>query len=323
MRQNKKYPTMLYLLFASIMLMMTGCGGGDEPLAQYKESKDASDMVEVTDEEFTRFKSMKQLNDPYFAQRAAIDPDFEETLLKQYISLKIYQSQIPDDEMEQLKEDSELAYDGFRQDLEENPDWEEQWNQVLDSLNITEEDYLEYVLLQNGAIHQIEKNITEEQIRQHYDEAVAADPYAYLQTATVSHILIEVNDDRTSDEALELAEDIKTQLDNGADFAELAKTYSDDPGSKDNGGTYTDANINAWDPDFRKAVLELPLNEISDPVETAFGYHLIRVEQREAPSYEEVKSIVEGELVEQQFAEFMEQELPDYLGEMNLPEQES
>jgi foldase protein PrsA len=70
-------------------------------------------------------------------------------------------------------------------------------------------------------------------------------------------------------------------LDKGEDFATLVKQYSNDGQPNiDNGGLYADANVSEWVPEFKEAAMTLPLNKISDPVETQFGYHIIRVESR-------------------------------------------
>lgn len=77
--------------------------------------------------------------------------------------------------------------------------------------------------------------------------------------------------------AKQRAEDIITQLKGGADFAELAKQYSEDPGSKDNGGDLGYVKKGVFVPEFEKAIFEdLKNGEITQqPVESQFGYHII------------------------------------------------
>jgi len=91
---------------------------------------------------------------------------------------------------------------------------------------------------------------------------------------------------RDDAQALALATQIKQQLDAGADFATLAKEYSDDTGSKDQGGEL------GWFPrdsgfvkEFEDAAFSLQPGQISDPVKTQFGYHIIQVEERD-PAHE-------------------------------------
>ncbi|CAM3671899.1 peptidylprolyl isomerase [Marinicrinis lubricantis] len=335
MRQPKRNIPWLVLLLAGILLL-SACGGNNEnnqnsaqgggdgqAVAEYTLEKDGGEVVKVTQEEFDQFKGMKKVNDPYFEQRAALSETFEEDLLKQYVAVKILESQTSAEEMDQLKKEADEAYATITEQLNANEQLKEQWNSLLESNGLSEEEYKQYMLLQNNAITQLEKSITEDEMKKQYEERIAADPYAYLTSASVSHILITAGDTRTSDEALELAEEVKQKLDDGGDFAALAQQYSEDPGSKDNGGSYVDADINQWDADFRKAVLELPVGQISDPVETQFGYHIIRVDKRDVPTFEDasVQEIVKGELVEKKFQDFLANDLGSYLKEIDLPEE--
>ncbi|MFD2671538.1 peptidylprolyl isomerase [Marinicrinis sediminis] len=319
MFRSKRSVVWIGILLMAIVLAVTACGGQDQ-LAVYKLEPNDTDTVQVTEEEFETFKSVKEANDPYYEQRKSMDTKFEEDMLKQYIALKIFESRLSEEERDKLKQEANDAFTSMTKELETtNPDWESQWNEMLDQVDLTEDEYKEYMLLQSMAIDQIAASVSEADLKAHYEETIAADPNAYVSEVTVSHILIGTNEDRTQDEALELAESVKQKLDNGEDFAALAASYSDDPGSKDQGGTMKNANVNNFVAPFRKAVLELPLNKISDPVETTYGYHLIKVEEREVPTYEDVIETVKGQMVEQRFVAFMEQELPDHIVEMDLP----
>jgi parvulin-like peptidyl-prolyl isomerase len=96
--------------------------------------------------------------------------------------------------------------------------------------------------------------------------------------ACVSHILISTQG-RTDAEAKAKAEDLKRQLDAGADFATLAEANSDDS-SKDQGGDLGCQPEGAYVAEFEQAVQSAPLNQVTGPVKTDFGYHLILVKSR-------------------------------------------
>jgi parvulin-like peptidyl-prolyl isomerase len=101
-----------------------------------------------------------------------------------------------------------------------------------------------------------------------------------VEVACVSHILVTA-DNRTDAEAKALAQQLKDQIDAGADFATVAKASSEDPGSKEQGGDLGCQPKGVYDADFEQAVWSQPIGKLSDPVKTQFGYHLIVVQSRQ------------------------------------------
>jgi parvulin-like peptidyl-prolyl isomerase len=85
----------------------------------------------------------------------------------------------------------------------------------------------------------------------------------------------------TADQALARITDVKKQLDAGADFATLAKQYSEDTGSRDQGGELGWFGKGQMVAEFENAAFKLQPGQVSDPVKTQFGYHLIKVEERD------------------------------------------
>ncbi len=86
---------------------------------------------------------------------------------------------------------------------------------------------------------------------------------------------------QAEEEALKLAREIKARLEAGEDFAQLAKEYSDDPGSADQGGDLGWFGRGVMVPEFEEAAFSLEPGEISDPVKTPFGYHIIQVLEKD------------------------------------------
>ncbi|MBU3059253.1 SurA N-terminal domain-containing protein [Pseudomonas indica] len=125
-----------------------------------------------------------------------------------------------------------------------------------------------------------------------------------------AHILVEVNDQMNDDQAKAKISEIKKRLDAGEDFATLAKEFSDDSGSATEGGDLGYAGPGVYDPAFEEALYALQKDQVSEPVRSEFGWHLIKlldVQAPEVPSFDSLKDKLEREvkaqLVEQRFVE--------------------
>ena len=100
----------------------------------------------------------------------------------------------------------------------------------------------------------------------------------------------------TEEEALAKAQEIRKKLLAGEDFATLAKAESDDAGSGANGGDLCTFGHGRMVPAFESVAFTIPVGEISEPVKSQFGYHIIKVESRGEKSLVEVKAEIERKL---------------------------
>ncbi len=100
----------------------------------------------------------------------------------------------------------------------------------------------------------------------------------------------------SDDEALAKAQDIRKQLLAGGDFMTLAKAESDDTGSGANGGDLGSFKHGQMVGPFETAAFALPVGQISEPVKTQFGYHIIKVEEKQAKTLAEAKPEIENKL---------------------------
>lgn len=108
-----------------------------------------------------------------------------------------------------------------------------------------------------------------------------------------SHILIQQNEETSQQEAAELVAEVQKKLDEGEDFAELAKEYSTD-GSAANGGDLGYFSTGKMVKEFEDAAYGLGENEVSGPVESQFGTHFIKV--TDIPTFEEKKEDIRRQL---------------------------
>lgn len=117
------------------------------------------------------------------------------------------------------------------------------------------------------------------------------------------HILLEVNDAQTADQAVAKAQALREQLQSGADFADLAKTESQDIGSASMGGELGYMTKGFFAGAFDDALFALNEGEVSEPVTTEFGVHLIKLEsirQTEAPSFAEAEYDLREQIAQQE-----------------------
>lgn len=142
------------------------------------------------------------------------------------------------------------------------------------------------------------------------DEAAALAWYeahkAESESVKASHILIRMKGsplpvkpeqkDMSEEEARAKADEIRQKLAAGADFAALAKAESDDPVSGANGGDLGTFGHGQMVPSFEEAAFKMKAGEISQPVRSQFGYHIIKVEEKNAKTFAELRPEIEQRL---------------------------
>lgn len=149
---------------------------------------------------------------------------------------------------------------------------------------------IEYLLLdKTKMLDDIE--VSDAEIQTKYDALVAN--FEGQEERKSAHILIEISDDRDAAAAEEKAKAIAERIKAGESFAELAKAESDDPGSAESGGDLGFNGKGLFVPEFEEALFALEKGQVSEPVRTDYGYHIIRlddVKTTEAPSLAEAKA---------------------------------
>jgi peptidyl-prolyl cis-trans isomerase D len=164
---------------------------------------------------------------------------------------------------------------------------------------------LEYIELKKETFFdQVE--VEEEALQELYRNEIAN----LAEQRQAAHILVEVSDELNDEQAKAKIEGIAKRVERGEDFAALAKEFSDDSGSATEGGDLGYAGPGVYDPAFEKALYALKQDEVSAPVRSEYGWHLIKllgVQAPEVPSFASLRDKLERELkaqkVEQRFVE--------------------
>ena len=206
-------------------------------------------------------------------------------------SLKEIAARYPADRQRYL-----LSEQGKKQLLEQVISFELIGNYAVDNGMENDAEYL--ALLQRAkkeiitqvAINKIlsEVTLTEEEVKKYYE--ANQEMFKAEESVRAKHILVD---------SLEKAEEVKGAIDAGMTFEEAASLYSTCP-SKAQGGDLGSFTRGRMVPEFEKAAFELEVGVISEPVQTQFGYHFIKVEEKQAGSirpFEEVKNTITNELL--------------------------
>ncbi|HDX9633538.1 peptidylprolyl isomerase PrsA [Bacillus cereus group sp. MYBK108-2] len=164
----------------------------------------------------------------------------------------------------------------------------DQFDTLMKQQGIKEETIKNSVRAQLAQEKAIEKTITDKELKENYKPEIKA-----------SHILVK-------DEAT--AKKVKEELGQGKSFEELAKQYSEDTGSKEKGGDLGYFTAGKMVKEFEDAAYKLKKDEVSEPVKSQFGYHIIKVTDiKEQKPFDEVKGDIKKDLVQKkaQDAAFM------------------
>ena len=167
-------------------------------------------------------------------------------------------------------------------------------DEVKERLEAQKLDVMREVFLER----RIDELVTDERVKERYDTFVADNPPE--PEVNARHILLETEED---------ARAVISELDGGADFAELAKERSTGPSSAQ-GGDLGYFSKEQMVPEFSEAAFALEAGSHStDPVQTQFGWHVIKVEDRrtpEPPTFEEMQEQMQGEVTREVVAEMVE-----------------
>ncbi len=202
--------------------------------------------------------------------------------------------------------------------LKESYGGEEAFNQALESNNTTlavlKKDLQNYLTIKKLLTPEI--SITDDEMKAYFEEN--KDSFAEAEQVKASHIL--VADEKT---ALE----VKQKLSDGGDFAELAKEYSTDEASKEQGGELGYFSKGTMVTEFDDVAFTLAVNQISDPVKTDYGYHIIKVEGKKdakEANYDENKAEIKETLLSQkidsEYSTWIEKKKKSYNIENSLEE---
>ncbi|WGG46612.1 peptidylprolyl isomerase [Rossellomorea sp. DA94] len=221
--------------------------------------------------------------------------------------------------LESEKKDLSVKDSEIKKELEKikgQYDSEEAFNEALASsgsdLDSVKENIKTYLLTEKLLKDRVK--ITDDQIKEYFE--ANKDTFAQKEQVEASHIL--VDDEKT-------AQEVKKKLDDGGDFAELAKEYSTDTSNADSGGELGYFGKGEMVTEFDDKAFSMKKGEISEPVKTEFGYHIIKVtgkkEAKEAvlaDHKEEIKDILFDQALQTEYGTWLTEKKKEYKIEKTL-----
>lgn len=196
-------------------------------------------------------------------------------------------------------------------------------NKATYNNSIPEKRKVRYVVLDSAKI-EAGVSVSHEDLQAFYDQH--RDDYRVPEQVNVSHILIKTPlpgpdgkvDPKGVEEARKKAEDILKQFKAGGNFGELAKKYSEDPGSGKNGGSLGWIGKGRTVPEFEQTAFSLAKGETSGLVQSSYGFHIIRLDDKQAAhvkTLDEVKDQIEGSIRQQKAAQAAANQVNALLGQ--------
>lgn len=275
---------------------------GCEMIQRTPESIQKTVLAKVGDLKVTRGE-VDEIADPYLSQMGS-DYDNNPDLAEQVKELRIQALNLLVEQKIMLKKAEELGLEPTQEEidtgvteyiegLKQQLGGEEAFTKALEEIDLTLEEYtaklnesIKVNLATNKVTEEIFKDITttDDELKTYYDEHLDS-----FREANVSHILIK---DETT------AKEVRERAANGEDFAALAKEFSEDTGTKENGGSVgvTTYDTTKFVQEFTDAFKKLKEGEISDLVKSDYGYHIIKITDYKEKSFDESKETIKATL---------------------------
>ena len=328
---SKSFSGKLWVVFVFVALVsLAGCSAAD-PASEADSG--AKKVVTFDGGEVTKGELQEQLD--LFAQQNGAgeikpgSPQYDaaiQQVMPQVVGIEIAKAYAKENNITVSDEDvnkeiekiKDQIYQQAQQAGEKNISRDEAFNQALKQADYTEQK-LRADIKEQLPLQKVQKQVsgnpqpTQKDIQAYYDKNKKLQFTTPEQRCT-SHILFKKDQKQK-------AEEVKRQLEDGGDFAKLAKEYSQDPGSKDKGGDLGCQPKGSFVPAFDDAAFGAEEGEVVGPVETKFGYHVIKVDEVKAGGaapLEEVQPQIKEQLAQQEQMTKFEKWLEDQKKERNV-----
>lgn len=229
----------------------------------------------------------------FYSAMVASKQQLKNSVVKMMIQDKLISKDL---EKNKIKIDEKVANDNFLQYVQ-NYGGQEHFDKMLEDYNMSADKFKETIkkdlMYKKHREWFYEKNkVTDKEIKEYFEKNKDQ-----LEQVDASHILVE--DEQT-------AKEIKEKLDNGSEFSELAKEYSKDTANASKGGELGFFTKSSMVKEFSDVAFKLEKGQISDPVKTTFGYHIIKINDKKS-SPDQLKDDITKVLNEKKYADYLKE----------------
>jgi peptidyl-prolyl cis-trans isomerase C len=266
-----KYQAILAIVCSALMFAASTCFASDTAKTQGENVLAQVDGYKLT---LKNFNEQVASLPPQLRMAVERNPQLREQLLDRWVQLTL------------------MALEARSQKMQDKPDVKKRIEDMTNALLAQE--YMRKNI-------QGKAQVSDKEVKDYYEKHKAE--FVEPEQVKARHILVKVPnnaDEKAWTDARKKAEMIEGKLKKGGDFSVLAKEYSDDPGSKGRGGELGYFQKGRMVPEFEKAAFALKVGQISDPIKTTFGYHIIQVQDKKQAkklSLDEVQQTIRQKLL--------------------------
>lgn len=250
-------------------------------------------------------------------------PFIEQQVLDRLIQIQLLLAKASDSDKAAAKQSTEKKIE----EIKTRAKTEEALNRQLKAIGTSQEQLrakmAEEMTAENVLERELKISVPESDVKKFYEDNPAK--FEQPEMVRASHILFGIKDQVTGKDLPEdkkaakrkQAEEVLKRARGGEDFGKLAKEYSDDPGSKDNGGEYTFGR-GQMVKEFEETAFSLKTNQVSDIVTTQFGYHIIKLSEKLPAKQIELAKVAPDikDYLRQQEVQKHQQEYKDYVDKL-------
>lgn len=302
----KKLVVAVMTVLAVLSVAVLSACGDEVPAGAIAAVGDGVVTQEQFDDILAQAKTSYEVNSAEFpAEGTAEYNQIKASIVQYLVEAEMLRQQAAEMNVEVTEEEIQKEMDA----LIASVGGQKEYEKLLEQMKMTEEQLRQQVAVQQLKVQlqdEIGKSVTvsDEEIKAYYEDPDHAEEFIVEETVDVRHVLV-----KTKAEALKVQALLEADS-SDANWKKVAAKYSTDPGSKSNGGLYAAVPRGRMVKEFENAAFSLKIGEISDPVKSSYGYHVMETTKKtpgSTTSLEDAREGIEAQLKQEKQAKAWEE----------------